>query len=157
MTDEGKIIKSTAIKLAAYLIPYTITASIVLAIISGISLFDAIPIIFTAFPMMFTGNILPSLIGFGAIFVYDKEIKDEPVISARSWFFTILFIIGIEVLGTIVYYNYLGEFVPASFVLIASLVFGAVKAQQKYTTLKNATDDTSDEGNFKSDNSPLDK
>lgn len=148
MTSEGKIIKNTLINLSAYLIAYTLSTSILLSIMGGSSLFDVIPLLFTAFPMMFTGNLLPSLVGYGAIYLCNKAIRDDLVITTRTHFFTLLVITGIEVVGTIAYYANVGKFVGASFVLITYLIVDTIKTNKKYKALKNPPEVTEDTNNL---------
>ena len=144
MTFEGKIFKHTAISLAAYLITYTLSTSIILSIIGGISLFETVPALFIAYPMMFTGNLLPSLLGYGVIYLCNKIEQDNLVIT-RSRFFTLLAILVIEFVGTIVYYANVGKFVGASFAIIAWLIIDTIKTNKKYKELKNPPAPVEDE------------
>lgn len=135
MSIKGKIIKHTAISLAAYFVAYTLSESILLSIL-GSSLLDAIELIFTAFPMMFSGNILPSVLGYGAIYLCNKTINDE-ILIARSRFFTLLAIIFTEVIGTMVYYAEADKFAGSSFAIITWLIIDSVNVNKKYKKLKS--------------------
>lgn len=135
MTTEQKIIKHTLLSVSIYLIVYTVSTSILLSIIWGINVLDGISLLFVAFPSMFTGNLLPSVIGYGAIYLYNKTDLDNLVVT-RSRYITAWIILGIESLGTLVRYAYVGSFVGASSALIMFLIFSLVKINKKYKQLK---------------------
>ena len=138
MKTERKIITHTLINLVAYIVAYTLTASILLlAVAPDSNLFDVIPMLFTSFPMLFTGNLLPSLIGYGVIYLCKKVIKNELLIATKAHFFTLLAIIAIEAIGTIVYYINIGSFIGASFAILAFLIIDAVRTNKRYKKLKN--------------------
>lgn len=134
LTTE-KIIKHTVFALLAYFITYTLSEIIIISIV-GSSLVDAISLIFTSFPMMITGNILPSVLGYGAIYLCNKTINDELLIT-RVRLFTLLAIIGTEVIGTIIYYANVGKFVESSVAIITLLIIDSVRINKKYKKLKN--------------------
>ena len=132
-----KVIKHTIVALLAYFIAYALTEIIILSVLSG-NLSDSISLIFTSFPMMFTGNILPSFIGYGAIYLCNKTINDELLIT-RSHFFTLLAVLATEIIATIVYYAHNDKFVQSSIAIITWLIIDSVRINKKYKKLKSTS------------------
>ena len=148
MTTEGKIIKNTAISIGAYLVAYTLSLGIILSILRETNLLDTFALILTAFPAFFTGNLLPSVVGSGTVYLCNKVINDDDVITTRSRFFTALIVIGIEAVGSIVRYAMIGTFEGASFALIAILTIDAIKTNKKYKALITPPEADVDDGSY---------
>lgn len=126
-----EIAKHTLLSLLCYFITYTLSAGILLSALYRFDLFDAIRALFVSFPLAMSSNILPTIVGYFAVFVCNKTIANKYIIH-KSRFYCLIVILCIELLGTILHYYNFDEFTHSSFPILAMLIISIIKTRSHY-------------------------
>lgn len=115
-------LKQTALSIGVYLAAYFVTLMATFVIFKdllygGIGFGDFFASMIVTFPALFCGNLLPFLLGYGAIKLFHYFFCDRTY-TKTAFLLSLMFIMALEFIGTIVYYFNFQQFPSAAIFII---------------------------------------
>lgn len=119
----------------AFYVPYLLVETIVISLILDKTFIDTLLSLMVTLPATFSGNIWPSLAGFGAAWLVNKTQQDDDI-KQHAWFVLMASVAGIEFFGLI--FHFANATAAWRAALVCSFLFAAEAFRTKKKMQKSA-------------------